>query len=70
MKLTIYKGSGTEFLKNWNKLEIIYNAYKMKPLQEIAEELNDVKDPVKDPVKEDTRKVEPTITGKKRKRED
>ena len=66
MKLTIYKGSGTEFLKNWNKLEIIYNAYKMKPLQEIAEELNDVKDPVK----EETRKVEPTITGKKRKRED
>tara|TARA_B110000483_G_C17726062_1_gene362821 strand:+ start:51 stop:167 length:117 start_codon:yes stop_codon:yes gene_type:complete len=38
----------------------------MKPLQEIAEELNDVKDPVK----EETRKVEPTITGKKRKRED
>jgi predicted transcriptional regulator len=42
----------------------------MKPLQEIAEELNDVKDTVKDPVKEETRKVEPTITGKKRKRED
>jgi|SaaInl74LU_5_DNA_1037368.scaffolds.fasta_scaffold06803_5 hypothetical protein len=42
----------------------------MKPLQEIAEVLNDVKDTVKDPVKEETRKVEPTITGKKRKRED